>query len=69
MSQDNEPLAYSISSLRKVLGDMGRSTFYRLVDQGEFHPFKVGAKTLVEASEVKAFIARKKQEALQGRAA
>ncbi len=67
-TRTHEPLAYGVDDLCKVLGGIGRSTFYRLVRQGELHPFKVGSKTLIDASEAQAFIARKLSESQVGAA-
>lgn len=53
-------LAYGVKDFCKAVGNIGRSTFYRLVEQGEIQTFKMGARTLIYAKDVDDFIARHK---------
>ncbi len=55
-------LAYSVARLSDALS-LSRTTIYRLIADGELHPIRVGSRTLVAASEVDQWIAKKLDEA------
>lgn len=50
-----EPLAYSINDACRVSG-LGRTTLYELIGRGEIKVRKVGARTLVPADSLRAFL-------------
>ena len=50
-----EPLAYSINDAVRVSG-LGRTTLYGLISKGEIKVRKVGARTLVPADSLRAFL-------------
>jgi hypothetical protein len=50
------PAAYSVEGFIKSLG-ISRSTFYAEVRAGRLHPVKLGARTLVPASEAARYMA------------
>ena len=57
MIQDPEgpPLAYSIASAAKVV-DVSPRTVWRLIKDRELATFKLGARTLIRADVLRAFI-------------
>lgn len=64
MQQSSPPerLAYTIAETLERL-PISRSQLYRLFDAGELRTMKVGARRLVPASELDAFIARQLEAA------
>lgn len=51
-------LAYSIPAAAKAIS-VSRATVWRLVAAGEIPTFKLGARTLIKADELRAFVERK----------
>lgn len=54
-TSQHEPLAYSINDACRVSG-IGRTTLYGLISKGEIKVRKVGARTLVPAESLRAFL-------------
>lgn len=50
-----EKLSVTIPEAGEMLG-LGRSTLYRLINEGQLKPKKVGKRTLFLVSDLKAFI-------------
>lgn len=49
------PVSYSIKDATALLG-LGRTTIYKLLEQGRLTRIKVGARTLIPASDVHALL-------------
>jgi excisionase family DNA binding protein len=56
--QDVAPLAYSVPDAAKSIG-VNQRTVWRLLRDKEMLSFKLGARTLIRADELRAFIDRK----------
>ena len=53
-----EPLAYSVPDAAKAIG-VSKNTVWNLLRTGELRSFKLGARTLIRAEELRAMIDRK----------
>lgn len=51
-------MTYRIDEVAEMLG-LGRTTIFKLLEQGELRRVKVGARTLILASDVDALIQRR----------
>ena len=51
-----KPISYSIRDVAEMLG-LGRTTVYKLISEGYLTRIKVGARTLIPASDVRALVA------------
>lgn len=51
------PESYSVDNAALMLG-LGRSTVYNLIKEGKLKRLKVGKRTIVEAVEIRDFLAR-----------
>ena len=49
------PLAYSIKDVTELLG-LGRTTVYKLIDEGQLTRIKIGARALISSADVNALI-------------
>lgn len=54
----SEPLAYSVPDAAKAIG-VNQRTVWRLLRTKDMRSFKLGARTLIRADELRAFIDRK----------
>ncbi len=52
------PLAYGVPDAAKAIG-VSKATVWRLIAAKELSTFKLGARTLIKADEIRAFIERK----------
>ena len=50
------PLLYNETEARRMLGDIGRSKFYELIQQGKITPTKIGRRTFFTATELDRFV-------------
>lgn len=53
-----EPLAYSVPDAAKAIG-VSKNTVWNLLRGNELRSFKLGARTLIRAEELRAFVDRK----------
>lgn len=53
-----EPLAYSVPDAAKAIG-VSKNTVWNLLRVGELRSFKLGARTLIRAEELRGLIDRK----------
>lgn len=61
-ASDPKPLAYSVVSAAKAIG-VSKNTIWRLIAAGELTTFKLGARTLIRADVLQAFIDRQSRAA------
>lgn len=54
----SEPLAYSVPDAAKAIG-VSKNTVWSLLRTKDMRSFKLGARTLIRADELRAFIDRK----------
>jgi excisionase family DNA binding protein len=52
-----EKLAYRVDEAAQVTG-LSKATLYRLVERGELHTIKVGARTLIRRAEIEGYFDR-----------
>lgn len=52
----NSRLIMPVPEARRSLGDIGKTTFYRLVKDGRLKVVKIGQRTFVAAAEVERFV-------------
>lgn len=57
-SNENHPLSYGIREACAATG-LGRSTLYRLIDEGQIKTFKIGARTLILYRVLQDFLERR----------
>ena len=50
-------MTYKIDEVATMLG-LGRTTIYKLIDEGQLSRIKVGARTLIPVSDVEALLQR-----------
>lgn len=50
------PMSYSVRDVAEMLG-LGRTTIYKLMNDGHLTRIKVGARTLIPAADVNALVA------------
>ncbi|NIJ62711.1 helix-turn-helix domain-containing protein [Qipengyuania flava] len=50
-----EPMLTSVESAREALG-LGRTTLYSLINDGRLEPVKLGRRTLVKVSSIRALV-------------
>lgn len=55
MKANDEQLAYSVSEAAKAIS-VGKSTIYRLINDGEIDARKIGTRTLITASSLRRFV-------------
>jgi excisionase family DNA binding protein len=48
-----EPLAVSVNEARRLLGGLGRTKFYELINDGHLKPIKVGRRTLIPVDAIR----------------
>tara|TARA_R110000824_G_C15186648_1_gene674342 strand:+ start:1123 stop:1293 length:171 start_codon:yes stop_codon:yes gene_type:complete len=48
---------YKVNEVARILG-LGRTTIYKLIEQGELRRIKIGASTLIAADSVDALLLR-----------
>lgn len=53
----NEPLLYAGDDARRLLGNIGKTTYFQLIADGKLKRVKIGAKTLVTAESIKTYVA------------
>jgi len=61
---DQQPL-YNLSDVAVKLGNVSRSTIYRLIDQNKLVRVRLGAKALITGESLAGFIEELKQEAMK----
>lgn len=52
----NEPLAVSVVEAKRQLGDLSTATVYRLMDRGALEKRKIGGRTLITMSSIRALL-------------
>lgn len=60
--QDSAPLAHTVPAACQRLG-ISRTTIYELLKQREIRSFKVGNRTLIPDSDLRAFVAKRLEAA------
>lgn len=54
----SDRILYPLTEARQLLGGIGKSSFYKLVGNGQISVVKVGNRTFVHADELVAFVKR-----------
>ncbi len=52
-----EPLLYDVPTASKILGGLGRTSVYRLMQEGQLHPIKIGKRTFLTDAEICRYVA------------
>ena len=55
MRQFMEKLSYTVNEAMSATG-LGKTTLYKLIGEGRINPIKIGARTLLRASDLRALL-------------
>lgn len=57
----NTKLSYTIQEACQAIG-IGRTSIYKFISAGVLKTFKIGARTLIDANDLKSFVRQAQQE-------
>ncbi len=60
---DSSSLLYDVETVGRLLGNLGRTSIYKLFKEGKLQPVKVFDRTMVTDEELRRFVAGLAQEA------
>ena len=57
-------LLHSIEGTREILGDVGRTKIYELINEGKFKKVKIGTRSFITDSSIRAYVRELEKTAL-----